>query len=202
MIGKCCSVVRGVDIAQLPWVELETDPDEDDEALLVVVEVVAAVLFVELVAAVEVVAVVELEPTAARSSDDVVVGEVPTDAVVAVVVGAARARAAVPPTTLSAAAEPATMRERRVRFQRRRVAVLISGLFMDPTVGGEGLVILWTVLGVGENHFVCIGSTKPTVAPPPSLGAAKTEPPCETTTSLTMASPRPDPGRLRASSAR
>ncbi len=153
----------------------------------------------------DVVAVVAVEPTEARSSevlDAAMPDDEPVDAVVEVVGGAATASAAVPPTTPIAAAEAATRRERRVRLQRRRVAVVISGLFMAPTLRPDRWVILWVVLGIGESQLTRTGTTKPTVAPPPSLGAAKTEPPCDATTSLTMARPRPDPGRLRASSAR
>jgi hypothetical protein len=129
---------------QLPWVELDGDGDELDERVVVevvepvapvepaasvVVEVVAALLLVELV-----VAVAEVEPTEARSSDAVPLDpEVdPEVGLVVGVAGAATARAAVPPTTLIAAADAATMRDRRVRLQRRRVAVLISGRFMVP----------------------------------------------------------------------
>jgi len=130
---------------QLPWVELEEDRDELDERVvvevvepveLVVVEVVAEVLLGELV-----VAVVEVEPTEARSSDTVPFDpEVdPEVELVVEVAGAAMARAVVPPTTLITAADAATMRLRRVRLQRRRVAVLISGRFMvQPCAASVG----------------------------------------------------------------
>ena len=127
----------GLGHGQLPWVELEEDRDELDERVVVevvepvVVEVVAELLLVELV-----VAVVEVEPTEARSSDTVPLDpEVelvvePEVELVVEVAGAAMARAVVPPTTLITAADAATMRDRRVRLQRRRVAVVISGRFM------------------------------------------------------------------------
>jgi hypothetical protein len=130
---------------QLPWVELDEDRDELDERVvvevvepveLVVVEVVAEVLLGELV-----VAVVEVEPTEARSSDTVPLDpEVdPEVELVVEVAGAAMARAVVPPTTLITAADAATMRLRRVRLQRRRVAVLISGRFMvQPCAASVG----------------------------------------------------------------
>jgi len=127
-----------VDIVQLPWVELVADLDDVEDELheLLVEDVV-----VELVD----VAVVAVEPTEARSSEAPVAAvpdDEPVDAVVEVD-GAATASAAVPPTTPIAAADTATMRDRRVRLQRRRVAVLIRGLFMAPTVRPDRWEILW-----------------------------------------------------------
>ncbi len=83
------------------------------------------VLFVE---EPDVVAGVELEPTAASPPE--VLDELVAD--VADVVAGAMASAVVPPTTPTAATEAAMMRDRRVRLQRRRVAVLIRGRFMAP----------------------------------------------------------------------
>ena len=102
-------------------------PDED-----VVVVVVAWLLE----PAAEVVAVLEVEPTAARSSDvavepvELVVAVEPELVVAPVVAGVVSASAVVPPTTLTIAADAATMRDRRVRLHRRRVAGLISGRLM------------------------------------------------------------------------